>query len=123
MSDLREWLERWSKLETSLCGRTKDSGPARRDGYYVSIIDETYFIADTDPSPAMFAIVQAAVQAAIVARGWGYILRFCADDIAPYLTASIYKTGTGEIGHADAPGHSPALALLTAYCDSLEAMK
>lgn len=114
MTDLQKQLERLSRLEPSLC--------SVRGGILAILSISPAEDIEVPISNRVFdlALVQAAVQAAIVAReGWDYDLEYkrgCNQTIAWVWRNKAREDRCGVIA-----GHSPALAILTAYCDALEA--
>lgn len=114
MNELIELLKRWAELDPERCG-WEDSCYSYFIHGWPLIIIATEWTGSEVSNPAIskkeIALLQAAIQEAIEARGWDWKIR----SRSGIWDAAIYPFGNTW----EESDHSPAAALLAAYLEAL----
>lgn len=119
---LTELLERWAELEPNRCISPERTSSPERGEYLVVIGGGMYGVFNTlvqehyPESPGDAMHVQAAVQEACKAHGWGWSLHYYPDDgvYNALVVAGPYHHWSGRLG-------SPLIGLLSMHVAALEA--
>jgi hypothetical protein len=112
---MKELLERWAKAEPERCQPPQWSGGARVSLGPTNGFGPQHPVGRQD-DPVGLALLQAAAQEAIEARGWMGVIGFGGSKGADARVV----TSNDDDG-TDAHGSTPAEALLSAYLTALEA--
>jgi hypothetical protein len=117
---MKELLERWARLESEDRVTAVDA-----NGELIFTLaghQYTIPVGDLESDPAAHAVLRAAVEEAITARGWGWELRYGMRPSKRPALATILRYRDGiPSGQSTCLGEPPAEALLSAYLTAVEA--